>query len=89
MQTVKNDIVRARVSSELKDSAGQVLDSLGMSMTEAIRLFLTQVSLRQEFPIELKIPNKTTLAAMSDEVTEETYSSVDELFNEVLSDSQH
>jgi len=89
MQTVKNDIVRARVSSELKDSAGQVLDSLGMSMTEAIRLFLTQVSLRQEFPIEFKIPNKTTLAAMSDEVTEETYSSVDELFNEVLSDSQH
>jgi len=88
MQTVKNDIVRARVSSELKDSAGQVLDSLGMSMTEAIRLFLTQVSLRQEFPIELKIPNKTTLAAMSDEVTEESYDSIDELFNEVLSDSQ-
>jgi len=89
MQTLKNDIVRARVSSELKDSAGQVLDGLGMSMTEAIRLFLTQISLRQEFPIELKIPNKTTLAAMSDEVTEESYDSVDELFNEVLSDSQH
>ena len=89
MQTLKNDIVRARVSSELKDSAGQVLDGLGMSMTEAIRLFLTQVSLRQEFPIELKIPNKTTLAAMSDEVTEASYDSVDELFNEVLSDSQH
>jgi len=89
MQTLKNDIVRARVSSELKDSAGQVLDGLGMSMTEAIRLFLTQIALRQEFPIELKIPNKTTLAAMSDEVTEESYDSVDELFNEVLSDSQH
>jgi len=58
-----------------------------MSMTETIRLFLTQVSLRQEFTIELKAPNKTTLAAMPDEVTEETYSSVDGLFNEVLSDS--
>jgi len=58
-----------------------------MSMTETIRLFLTQVSLRQEFPIELKAPNKTTLATMPDEVTEETYSSVDGLFNEVLSDS--
>jgi len=56
-----------------------------MSMTEAIRLFLTQVSLRQEFPIELKIPNKITLDAMSEEVTEQTYTSVDELFNEVLS----
>ncbi|GAW87565.1 DNA-damage-inducible protein J [Bathymodiolus platifrons methanotrophic gill symbiont] len=89
MQTLKNDIVRARVSSELKDSAAQVLDGLGMSMTEAIRLFLTQVSLRQEFPIELKIPNKTTLKAMSDDVTEDSYDSVDALFNEVLSDSQH
>jgi len=89
MQTLKNDIVRARVSTELKDSAAQVLDGLGMSMTEAIRLFLTQIALRQEFPIELKIPNKATLEAMSDEVTEESYSSVDELFNEALSDSQH
>jgi len=89
MQTLKNDIVRARVSTELKQSAEHVLDELGMSMTEAIRLFLTQVSLRQEFPIELKIPNKTTLDAMSEEVTEKTYASVDALFDEVLSDAQH
>ncbi len=73
MQTLKNDIVRARVSTELKQSAEQVLDGLGMSMTEAIRLFLTQVSLRQELPIELKIPNKTTLDAMSEDVSEQTY----------------
>jgi DNA-damage-inducible protein J len=54
-----------------------------------IRLFLTQVSLRQEFPIELKIPNKVTLEAMKENVTEKTYDSVDDLFNEVLSDAQH
>ncbi len=60
-----------------------------MSMTEAIRLFLTQVSLRQEFPIELKIPNPTTLKAMAAEPTPTSYESVDALFDEVLSDSQH
>jgi len=87
MPQVKNEVVRARVEPELKHSAEQVLNSIGMSMTEAIRLFLTQVSLRQEFPIELKIPNATTLKAMAESPTDKTYKSVDELFNEVLSDS--
>ena len=89
MTPLKTEIVRARVSHELKQSAEQVFDDLGMSMTEAIRLFLTQVSLRQEFPIELKIPNKMTLEAMKENVTEKTYDSVDDLFNEVLGDAQH
>ncbi len=87
MPQVKNEVVRARVEPELKHSAEQVLNSIGMSMTEAIRLFLTQVSLRQEFPIELKIPNATTLKAMAEAPTDKTYKSVDELFNEELSDS--
>jgi len=89
MEPIKNEIVRARVSHELKESAEEVLNNLGMSMTEAIRLFLTQVSLRQEFPVELKTPNATTLKAMNAPVTDETYNSVDDLFNEVLNDTEH
>ncbi len=89
MPQVKNEVVRARVEPELKHSAEQVLNSLGMSMTEAIRLFLTQVSLRQEFPIELKMPNTTTLKAMTAEPTPTSYESADALFDEILSDSQH
>ncbi|NOQ64998.1 MAG: type II toxin-antitoxin system RelB/DinJ family antitoxin [Methyloprofundus sp.] len=89
MPPLKNEVVRARVDAELKHSSEQVLNSLGMSMTEAIRLFLTQVSLRQEFPIELKIPNATTLKAMAESPSEKTYESVDELFNEVISDAEH
>ena len=87
MPQVKNEVVRARIEPELKQSAEQVLNRLGMSMTEAIRLFLTQVSLRQEFPIELKTPNATTLKAMTEAPTEKTYESVDALFDEVLNDS--
>lgn len=79
MQT-KNEAVRARVSPELKHNAEQVLDQIGMSMTEAIRLLLTQISLRQEFPLELKIPNQTTLKALAAESTGKTYQSTDELF---------
>lgn len=82
MTVLKNDVVRARVDSQLKSNAEAVLSEIGMSMGEAIRLFLTQVSLRHEFPVELKIPNKTTLKAMTDKPTDDIYNSVDDLFEE-------
>ena len=86
MSHTQNEVVRARVSPAWKHSAEQVLDGIGMSMTEAIRLFLTQIALRQEFPLELKIPNQTTLQALSAAPTEEIYHSAAKLFDEVLSD---
>ena len=83
MAVTKDDVVRARVNSQLKHNAEEVLSEIGMSMGEAIRLFLTQVALRHEFPVELKIPNKTTLKAMSDKPTDDTYHNIDDLFDEV------
>tara|TARA_R110000772_G_scaffold220774_5_gene331201 strand:+ start:3397 stop:3978 length:582 start_codon:yes stop_codon:yes gene_type:complete len=53
----KSETVRARVSSELKIESENVLSALGMSHSDAIRILLTQVSLRKEFPVELICPN--------------------------------
>ena len=88
MNTLKNDVVRARISHELKQNSEQVLNELGMSMTEAIRLFLTQVSLRQEFPIELKAPNKITLDAINSEMAKTVYDSSNDLFNDILTNAK-
>jgi DNA-damage-inducible protein J len=87
MNTTKDDVVRARVNSQLKKDAENVLSEMGMSMGEAIRLFLTQISLRHEFPVELKVPNKTTLKALSEKPTDDVYQSVDELFDEINRDA--
>lgn len=40
---MKSEFVRARVSSELKHDSELVLAKLGMSVSDAIRIFLTQV----------------------------------------------
>jgi len=40
--------------------------TLGISTTEAINLFLSQVKLRKGLPFDVRIPNKTTLRAMKD-----------------------
>lgn len=83
---MKSEFVRARVSSELKHDSELVLTKLGMSVSDAIRIFLTQVSLRNEFPVELKVPNETTLKAMTEPLDESVYGSSDDLFCDVLGD---
>ena len=80
----KTEMVRARVSSQLKNDSEQVLQKLGMNVSDAIRIFLTQVSLRNEFPIELKVPNKITLDAIAEAITEDVYETADDLFAEVI-----
>ena len=47
-----------------KDSAERVFSEIGISMTEAIRLFLKQVELYRGLPFPVSIPNAATAAAM-------------------------
>lgn len=77
-------IARARMDDELKEHAEQILKSIGLSASDAIRLLYKQIIIRSEFPLELKVPNSTTLAAF-----EEGDKNLDKLdnfssFNELL-----
>lgn len=58
--------VQARIEPELKVAAEKVFESLGLTPTEAIRVFYKQVELHQGLPFDLKIPNQTTLAAIAE-----------------------
>jgi len=80
---VKNELVRARLSGAVKEEAEKVLDSLGLSMSDAIRLLATQIAVRHEFPLELKMPNaetRTALAESEDIVKLESVDSINKLF---------
>ena len=60
----KTETIRARVEPELKQQAEGVLKELGLSATEAITLFYTQVAMRRGLPFDVKIPNADTIEAM-------------------------
>lgn len=51
---MKNDIVRARIDSELKANAARVLAACGLEPSDAIRLFLQQVVAHQGLPFEIR-----------------------------------
>jgi len=61
----KTETIRARVEPELKRDAEAVLRKLGLSSSEAITLFLTQVKLNDGLPFPLRMPNRRTRQAVS------------------------
>ena len=57
--------IRSRIEPELKDEAQAVLNSVGLNISDAIRLFLRQVVATRGLPFDLReAPNATTQAAM-------------------------
>lgn len=60
----KTDMIRARVEPDLKREAEAVFSWLGLSATEAIRLFYKQVTLQHGLPFAVKIPNAETREAL-------------------------
>ena len=63
-QAAKTEMLHARIDPRLKKSAERILSGLGISTTEAIRLFLKQVELHRGLPFPVSIPNQETVEAM-------------------------
>lgn len=57
---MKTDVLHTRIAPALKTQAESVLDQIGLSSSEAIRIFLKQVVLRKGLPFDVTIPNKVT-----------------------------
>jgi DNA-damage-inducible protein J len=62
----KSETIRARVEPALKRDAEAILKKIGLTSSEAITLFLTQVRLTKGLPFPLRVPNKQTRQAIKD-----------------------
>ena len=60
----RTETIRARVEPELKSEAEAILKEVGLSSSEAMRLFLHQIVRQRGLPFEVKIPNAETVAAI-------------------------
>lgn len=54
--------VFARVEPEIKEQAEQVLDQLGIPMSNAVSMFLRQIVLQRGIPFEMKLPERKPVA---------------------------
>jgi DNA-damage-inducible protein J len=54
----KDSVVRARIDSDLKAQAAQVLSGCGLELSDAIRLFLQQVVLQEAIPFPIEATHR-------------------------------
>ena len=84
----KTATIQTRIDPEIKRNAQKILSALNISMSEAISLYLTQITLNKGIPFEIKIPNKLTAKILKDSENGKDLhkvSDVDELFRELNS----
>jgi DNA-damage-inducible protein J len=62
----KSSRIEARIDTDLKQSAETIFAQLGISPSEAIRIFYKQVTIHNGLPFDIRIPNAETLAAIDE-----------------------
>ena len=60
----QTSMLHVRVDDEIKAQAAEALGAMGLSVSDAVRILLKRVVTDQAFPLELKIPNRDTRAAI-------------------------
>jgi len=87
----RTETLHVRIEPDLKLSAETTLKQLGLSTTDAINIFLRQVTLTGGIPFAIKLPkpNAETIAAMEEarkiSKTGKGFSTVDDLMKELNS----
>ena len=84
----KTAVITARVEPEVKEEAEKVLSEIGLTMSQAVTLYLRQIVYQRGIPFELKLPTPETLAAIEEARHPETlpvFQSVDALFDSLES----
>jgi DNA-damage-inducible protein J len=78
-------MVHVRVNEKVKVQATKALTAMGLSVSDAVRVFLTRIAADKQLPFELKVPNSETRAAMTEARTfaKARFPTADELTREL------
>jgi len=63
-----SSMLHVRLDNELKAKATEALAAMGLTASDAVRLLFHRIAVDQAFPLELKVPNAETRAALAEVV---------------------
>ena len=66
MSAIKKVRTNIYLNLEVKKKAKKVLEQYGLSLSDAVNIFLTQVTLERGFPFPIRIPNEETKRVLED-----------------------
>ena len=80
---MKTAVLHTRIAPTVKTQAENVFSQIGLSSSDAIRIFFKQVILRKGLPFDVAIPNKGTVATLKKserDIEVKTFSTPEEAF---------
>ncbi|MBY0416530.1 MAG: type II toxin-antitoxin system RelB/DinJ family antitoxin [Pararheinheimera sp.] len=85
-------MVHVRIDEKIKEQAAETLASMGLTVSDAVRVFLTRVVAEKELPFSLKAPNAQSVNAMAETDTilqnhKARFETVDDLINDIEKNS--
>ena len=86
--TSPTSMLHVRIDDETKLQAQQALKAMGMSVSDAVRIFLTRVVADQAIPFDVRVPNQNTVSAMNEaediiRAKKARFGTVEDLFNDL------
>jgi DNA-damage-inducible protein J len=87
-----SSMIHVRMDDDLKAKATEALAAMGLTASDAVRLLFHRIVADQAFPLELKVPNAETRAAMAEAqeimaIGKSRFANADEMFAELEKDS--
>lgn len=85
---MRSATLQVRMPEELKKEANDILSALGLTASEAVNIFYSQIVLNNGIPFEIKLPNKETREAIEEARSgkkTKRFKNVDELFEDLNS----
>ncbi|WP_304299637.1 type II toxin-antitoxin system RelB/DinJ family antitoxin [Chromatium okenii] len=61
-----NTVVRACIDTDIKEEASAVLATMGLTVSDALRILLIHIAHEKVLPFEQLIPNSATILAMKE-----------------------
>jgi len=78
-------MIHVRVEEEVKKQAAAALEAMGLSVSDAVRVFLTRVAAEKQIPFALRVPNAETRTAMEEAraMSKARFANADELMDDL------
>lgn len=78
-------MVHVRVNEKVKADAAKALASMGMSVSDAVRMMLVRIAAENALPFEVRVPNAATVKAMqaADQGNGKRFKTADALFEDL------
>jgi len=82
-------MVHIRIDEQVKAQAAETLASMGLSVSDAVRMMLMRVAAEKALPFDVRVPNAETIAAMKelDEGCGKRFDSLEDLMADLNADN--